>query len=429
MEEGRRTVGQKRLSPNQRVSGAVGEFVQGPSKRRRRQRWFGHIITAVGEKKYLVRFDNGEERELPSAVLKVEQATASIPPDIPIPTAANIREEALLENAIAEVEQDSAEAEDMPDARPEEEEQELEEEAANAVDDDVQEASSGAQENDNDGRMPGQLPTAAEQSSIRDYQTIKRAAKEKVAALVGHEVTVGTRKNGSMKWKVIATHDPTNENVLKEFDPVKTYGLKDFNCSSYKKSEVLVQMFLQVSFLDWKENVNKLNAAVEAEKCKCKKFSEEEFLVGLALIIGAAEFSQKGVDLFGSKNVELDDEDVWHSISTSPHFEQYMAFSRFKDFRRFLPAIYSDESKKDTDPWYQFSGAIDEFNLIRNTKFVCSKWICADESMCSWRPRTTALGGLPNISFVVRKPEPLGKLILMKLFNLATIIFRSNYKL
>jgi hypothetical protein len=74
-----------------------------------------------------------------------------------------------------------------------------------------------------------------------------------------------------MKWKVIATHDPMNENVLKEFDPVETYSLKDFNCYSYKKSEVLVQMFLQVSFLDWKENVNKLNAAIEAEKCKCKK--------------------------------------------------------------------------------------------------------------------------------------------------------------
>ncbi len=135
--------------------------------------------------------------------------------------------------------------------------------------------------------------------------------------------------------------------------------------------------------------------------------------MGLALIIVAAEFSQKGADLFGSKNVELDDEDVWHSISTSTHFEQYMAFSRFKDFRCFLPAIYSDESKKDTDPWYQFSVAIDEFNLIRNTKCVSSKWICADKSMCSWRPRTTALGGLPNISFVVRKPEPLVKLILI----------------
>jgi hypothetical protein len=85
---------------------------------------------------------------------------------------------------------------------------------------------------------------------------------------------------------------------------------------------VLVEIFLRAAFLDWKEKFNKLNAAVAAEKCKCKKFSEEEFLVGLALIIGAAEFSQKGVDLFGSKNEEEEDEDVWHSISTSPHFEQ-----------------------------------------------------------------------------------------------------------
>jgi hypothetical protein len=420
MEEGRWTLGQKRLSPNQRVLGAVGEFVQGPSKRRRRQRWFGHIITAVGEKKYLVRFDNGEERELPSAVLKVEHAAASIPPDIPIPTAENIREEALLENAVAEIKQDSAETEDMPDAWPEEEEQELEEEATGAVDDDVQEASNGAQENDNEGRMPGQLPTAAEQSTTRDYHNIKKAAKEKVAALAGHEVTVGT---WSMKWKVIATHDTMDENVLRDFDPVQKYGLKDFNCHDNKKSEVLVEIFVWVTFLDWKEKVNKLNAAIAAEKCKCKKFSEEEFLVGLALMIGAAEFSQKGVDLFGSKDMEEEDGDVWHSISASPHFEQYMAFSRFKDFRRFLPAIFSDEIKKQTDPWYQFSGAIDEFNLIHNTKFVCSQWICANESMCSLRPRTTALGGLPNISFVVRKPEPLGKLKLMKRFYLAKNCF------
>ncbi len=105
-----------------------------------------------------------------------------------------------------------------------------------------------------------------------------------------------------------------------------------------------------MTFLDWYEKVNKLNATIATEKCKCKKFSEEEFLVGLALMIGAAEFSQKGVDLFGSKDVEEEDEDVWHSICASPHFKQCMAFTRFKDFRRFIPAIFSDGSKKDTDP-------------------------------------------------------------------------------
>ena len=55
MESGGRRAPQERLATNQHVSGAVGEFIEGPSKRRRRQRWFGHIAQAVGEKRYLVR--------------------------------------------------------------------------------------------------------------------------------------------------------------------------------------------------------------------------------------------------------------------------------------------------------------------------------------------------------------------------------------
>ncbi len=84
-------------------------------------------------------------------------------------------------------------------------------------------------------------------------------------------------------------------------------------------------------------------------------------------------------------------------------FEQYMSYSRFKDFR-----FRVDYSKKDSDPWYKFSMAIDEFNSLRRKFVSASKWKVADESMSTWRPRTTALGKLPNISFVVRKPEPLG---------------------
>jgi len=40
-----------------------------------------------------------------------------------------------------------------------------------------------------------------------------------------------------------------------------------------------------------------------------------------------------------------------------------------------------------------------------------SKVKVVDESMCAYRPRTTATGGLPNISFIKQKLEPLGKLI------------------
>jgi hypothetical protein len=71
-------------------------------------------------------------------------------------------------------------------------------------------------------------------------------------------------------------------------------------------------------------------------KFKCRKFSEEEFLVDLTLIIGAAEIRQKGVDYFSTKDTgDKDDVDVWHSIGMSPHFEQYMAFSRLEDIAFF----------------------------------------------------------------------------------------------
>ncbi len=45
------------------------------------------------------------------------------------------------------------------------------------------------------------------------------------------------------------------------------------------------------------------------------------------------------------KDIEEEDEDVWHSVSVSPYFEQDMAFNRFKDFRSLLTAIFSDKIK------------------------------------------------------------------------------------
>jgi hypothetical protein len=145
-------------------------------------------------------------------------------------------------------------------------------------------------------------------------------------------------------------------------------------------------------------------------------------LVGLRLIIGASKFSQKGVDSFGTKEIkEEDEEEAWCSISASPHFEQYSPFCRFKDFHICLPAIFVDESKKEMNPLYQFSKAIYNFDEICRSSILCSQWIVADESMSAWWPWTTALGGLPNLSFVICKPEPLGK-------QKKSIIFYSTFE-
>jgi hypothetical protein len=44
------------------------------------------------------------------------------------------------------------------------------------------------------GRMSWQLPSARAVQPSKDYHQLKAAAKEKMASLVGHEVTVRTRK-------------------------------------------------------------------------------------------------------------------------------------------------------------------------------------------------------------------------------------------
>ena len=201
---------------------------------------------------------------------------ASLPPDIPIPTPQNVREETLMETSIEEVEADAAEVEDLPPTSPEEEEMEHNEEANG------EEEEQPEQQTDNEGRMPGQLPTA-EQSTVKDYQSIKRAAKERIAALIGQEVTVSTRSNGSMKWKVIETYEPPEENLIQDINVRQKYGLKNFSTSDYKKSEVLAKMFLDLTFIDWTEKIDLMNNAVADEKCKCRKFNAEEFLVALRI--------------------------------------------------------------------------------------------------------------------------------------------------
>lgn len=70
--------------------------------------------------------------------------------------------------------------------------------------------------------------------------------------------------------------------------------------------------------------------------------------------------------------------------------------------------ICESKNLEGLDPWWKFKKAIDQFNKIRMMQVVSSYEKVLDESMSSWRPRTTATGGLPNISFILRKPEPLG---------------------
>jgi hypothetical protein len=124
----------------------------------------------------------------------------------------------------------------------------------------------------------------------KDYTAIKMQALEKIKFLVGEKVTIKTQNNGAMTWTIIASHDPPNVIPEKEH---KKYGLKGYKVENFKRSEVLCSVSLTLLFKDWRKKVEKLNVAVTASKAKCRPLMEKEFLTGLAILIGAAEFAKK----------------------------------------------------------------------------------------------------------------------------------------
>ena len=60
------------------------------------------------------------------------------------------------------------------------------------------------------------------------------------------------------------------------------------------------------------------------------------------------------------------------------------------------------------DPWLRFRPIVDEINANRAKTLHNDGDVIVDENMSAYQPRLDKFGGLPNISFIKRKPKPLG---------------------
>jgi hypothetical protein len=143
-----------------------------------------------------------------------------------------------------------------------------------------------------------------------------------------------------------------------------------------------------------------------------RHFTERAFLVAIGIMVAAAGFNCRGCELWNTtsmNNETISDTKTWVTINESPDFGKYMSENRFKEYRKLIAKIWDTEEVKESNPWWGFSSAVDEFNLQRKKLVRPSNWVVADESMSAWCPRKSKTGGLPNISYICRKPEPLGK--------------------
>jgi hypothetical protein len=176
----------------------------------------------------------------------------------------------------------------------------------------------------------------------------------------------------------------------------------------------LTDLFLYLLFKDgqWRRWLRIMNDKVETknnnkstEERPIPNFTQEEFITGHALLIGSADCADRGRSLWEQVD---DNDEAWHSITTCTNFSPYMKLYRFKQFWQFIPRIWEEEEKTKRDPWWQFGSAVENFNQIQKNNVLSSEKRVLDETMSAFRPRTTRLGGLPNISYILWKPEPLG---------------------
>ena len=117
-------------------------------------------------------------------------------------------------------------------------------------------------------------------------------------------------------------------------------------------------------------------------------------------MVAGSQFHQQGKNLW--------DQAPRRGVRDPPSFSSWMKHWRFEEIMQLLKYAKADPTKVQGDQCAWFRKAVTDFNSNRKKVLQPGLVAVLDESMSAWKPRADKLGGLPNISFVMRKPKPLG---------------------
>ena len=284
--------------------------------------------------------------------------------------------------------------------------------------------------NDNKKLSNSQVPSSHDEQE--EEQCIhKKRYKDAVASINaenGRRIKVKS-KNEEMVWTIVGDSYVLQKQQQRTNNKL---GIKDLSViKEIEESPLpLADLFLKLSFVDgeWERALVNMNRKIEEHntmierssnhtndststtKGLVKVFGKKEFLCCIALIVGAADCSDKGEVLWSTSKPKgkVDEQKHWRTICEKTDFRKYIPLYRFKNFRTFFPKLWEEDQNSATDPWWRFSSAVRDFNAIRKDLILPSEIIAVDESMSAFRPQTTSTGRFPNISFIARKPENLG---------------------
>ena len=104
---------------------------------------------------------------------------------------------------------------------------------------------------------------------------------------------------------------------------------------------------------------------------------------------------------------------LWEEKTTGytrpAHFDDFMPRNRFHLLKKAVPFAFADLTTKQKDVWYMVTPVVKGFNENRRRTIRAGRVLTIDELMVAFRPRTSKRGGLPHLSFIMRKPKPPGR--------------------
>lgn len=161
----------------------------------------------------------------------------------------------------------------------------------------------------------------------------------------------------------------------------------------------MVQLCVSLYLGDIDEDLNKLNVVWLLKRKGFKLVTPREWLVFWGLVVGSAQYHARGW--------ELGERSFPRNQRPAKLFFVIMHW-RIQEIRRLLSYSKADMSRVVTYPWAWFRPVVDDFNAKRREVMQRGLILVLDESMSANRPCKDKTGGLPNLSFIARKPKPLG---------------------
>lgn len=225
---------------------------------------------------------------------------------------------------------------------------------------------------------------------------------------------------GLWKWEIVESVSSTPFEQADEYDHFGLIGFdfeKKFRSGRSESARPWLDLLQRLWPGNWKDQLDQMNSIIkkrkqEGQSRRMRSITPNEFWLFIGILISASPHNAGGERLWGQGENEADEfqaKGVTKPIDYGPKGLNLMSLQRFKEIKEIFPKGFEDkEAEKKGDKWYKIRLLTNGFNENRKKNIAASCKKILDESMSAWKPRTTPYGELPNISYIARKPKPIG---------------------